>query len=284
MDNTQASLQLSPSPAPSLVVREHTRALPGWLSRTIAAVEIVFVCGIPTQLLVAIGLIFFVQMPIMVDDHLSLEFLALVSLLDTALIAMLMRGFLERSGETSRSVFLGVRSTRTEIWRGLKFVPVVFAAVTAVVLTLRWLVPSLHTVKESPFQAYFASPLETGIILAVVVLAGGVREELQRAFILHRCGQHFGAMGFNVRLLGRQLFRVNFPTDGRMIGLMLYSPLFAILHYDQGLDVVVAVGLLGLFWGVTYIKRRSAVTGMVNHACFNAAQVLQAALAKSFGM
>ena len=120
MDHTQTSLPLNPSSVPSLVVHQHARAIPGWLSRAIAAMEMILVCGIPTQLIVAIGLVFFVQMPIMVDEHLSLEFLALVSLLDTALIAILMRAFLERSGETSRSVFLGVRSTRTDIWRGLK--------------------------------------------------------------------------------------------------------------------------------------------------------------------
>ena len=243
--------------------------MPEWLSRTIAAIEIVSVCGIPTQLLVAIALVFFAQMPIFNGESLSLQFIAMVSLLDTALIAILLRAFLARSGESSRSVFRGPRSTGKEILLGLALLPVVFVAVTIVVLGLRYVAPWLHTVKTSPFEAYFGSPFEAAIILAVVVLAGGVREELQRAFILHRCGQHFAGFPF---------------ADGRMLGLALYSPLFAILHYDQGLDIVVAVGLLGLFWGVLYIKRRSAVAGMVNHAGFNAAQVIQAAVAKSLGM
>jgi membrane protease YdiL (CAAX protease family) len=43
------------------------------------------------------------------------------------------------------------------------------------------------------------------------------------------------------------------------------------------------VGLLGVFWGVMYIKRRSAMLSIANHASFNAVQVVQALLAKSFG-
>ena len=91
-------------------------------------------------------------------------------------------------------------------------------------------------------------------------------------------------LSYLIIAIGLVLAVKSLATDGPPIERFSFRPLFAILHYDQGLDVVVAVGLLGLFWGVTYIKRRSAVTGMVNHACFNAAQVLQAALAKSFGM
>lgn len=270
MDNTQTSLPLRPVSVPSVVVRAHARPRPLWLSRTIAAIEMVFICGIPTQLVVAAALIIFVEMPFYDDaGRLSLQFIAMVSLIDTALIAVLLRAFLERGGETSRSVFLGTRPLGREVVRGLAYLPVVFLAVTGVVLGLRYIAPWLHTVKQSPFDAYFGSPLDAAIMLAVVVLAGGVREELQRAFILHRTGQHFGGVGF---------------ADGRYLGLLLYSPLFAILHYDQGLDIVVAVGLLGLFWGMTYMRRRSVVTGMVNHAGFNAGQVIAAAAARSFGM
>ena len=95
------------------------------------------------------------------------------------------------------------------------------------------------------------------MFLVVVVLAGGVREELQRAFILHR-------------------FR--HTRVGQTIALVLFSVLFGLLHFDQGWDVVIGVGLLGFFWGVMYIRRRSAVLAMTNHAGFNAVQVLSIAI------
>ena len=49
------------------------------------------------------------------------------------------------------------------------------------------------------------------------------------------------------------------------------------------LDAALAVGLLGVIWGVLYVTRRSAVMAMANHAGFNAAQVLQLVLSKTLG-
>jgi membrane protease YdiL (CAAX protease family) len=100
------------------------------------------------------------------------------------------------------------------------------------------------------------------MFVVVVVLAGGVREELQRAFILHRFGQRLG---------------------GARVGLVLFSLTFGALHLEQGADVAVAIGLLGFVWGLLYIQRRSAILPMVNHGAFNAVQVLQGVLAKSLG-
>ncbi|MGE5837133.1 MAG: CPBP family intramembrane glutamic endopeptidase, partial [Acidobacteriota bacterium] len=96
----------------------------------------------------------------------------------------------------------------------------------------------------------------------VVVLAGGVREELQRAFILHRFEQRLG---------------------GVRLGLVLFSVSFGLMHVNQGLDAALAVGLLGVIWGVLYVIRRSAIMAMTNHAGFNAAQVLQLVLSKTLG-
>ncbi len=101
------------------------------------------------------------------------------------------------------------------------------------------------------------------MFLVVVVLGAGIKEELQRAFILHRFEHYLG---------------------GRRVGLAVFSGWFGILHFEQGLDVAASIGLLGLFWGVLYLKRRSAVMSMVNHASFNAAQVVQVMLARALGV
>ena len=89
-----------------------------------------------------------------------------------------------------------------------------------------------------------------------------MREELQRAFILHRFEQRLG---------------------GFYVGLMLYSVLFCLLHIDQGIDAMIAVGLLGVMWGLFYIKRQSVVMAMTNHAGFNAAQVAGVFVQRMFG-
>ena len=73
------------------------------------------------------------------------------------------------------------------------------------------------------------------------------------------------------------------PGLRRASRLAIFSATFGILHLDQGIDVAVEIGLLGLLWGVLFVKRRSVVLPMVNHASFNALQVLQGAILRAFG-
>jgi membrane protease YdiL (CAAX protease family) len=218
-----------------------------------AAFQVLLICGIPTQLIVFVGLLMAGE-PLPDPAHISLRYFALTSLFDTALVAILIRIFLSLSGETSREVFLGSKPAWREGLIGLAWLPVTFVGVELVAVGLGHWFPGLHNVKENPFASYVHSPIETGIFVVVVVLAGGIREELQRAFILHRFAQHLG---------------------GIWVGLTLFSVLFGSLHaLLQSYDAAIAVGLLGVFWGVLYIRRRSAVAAMVNHAGFDAAQVL----------
>jgi membrane protease YdiL (CAAX protease family) len=247
-----------PAPVPSPVPAAAGRfPLPKWF----ALAQAVAVSGIPTQVVIVVALFFLGNFPLD-GGQISLEFFAIVGLLDTAAIALLIRLLLGLSGESSRSVFLGRRPAWGEVWRGLLLVPVAYIAVAAVVLTLRWLAPWLQTVEKNPLEHYMRTPLEAGIFLVVVMLAGGIREELQRAFILHRFEQAFGKV---------------------RIGLVIFSIIFGLLHIYEGVDAAVAIGLLGLFWGVLYIRRRSVVMPMVNHACFNGLQVVQVMIARSLG-
>ena len=247
MDEGQVALPLTPDTAPPLA--PHLPALPRWF----AALQVLLVCGVPTQLLVLVFL-FLVGEPLPTDSQIPLELFATLSLLDTALVALLIRLFLILSGETSRDVFLGRRPVFGEAWRGLALLPLVFVAVTGIVYVLRLVMPWLHNVAQSPLEAYMNTPFNAAIFFVVVIIAGGVREELQRGFILHRFEQRLG---------------------GARVGLVIFSIAFGSLHLNQGIDVAIAVGSLGLFWGILYIRRGSVVASMVNHGGFDAAQVIQ---------
>ena len=230
--------------------------LPPWF----ALAQVIAVCGLPTQIVIVLLLFFVTDVPLSASG-ISLEFVATVSFLDTALIALLIRVFLGLSGETSRDVFVGARPVGGEIWRGAVLVPAAYLSVVALVLFLRLVGPWPH-LTTSPLEAYMKTPVDAIIFTVVVVLAGGVREELQRAFILHRFRQRLG---------------------GVWLGLSAYSLIFAALHIDQGVDAMIAVGLLGVMWGLFYIKRGSAVMAMTNHAGFNAAQVGAVFVQRMFG-
>jgi membrane protease YdiL (CAAX protease family) len=265
VDEHQAALPLPPAgpPVEGRTAEVGTAASPrGSLPTWAAALQVLLVCGIPTQIVAGVVLALGARIPLVDANGISFQFIAMVSLIDTALVCLLIRVFLTLSGEDSTTVFVGRRPVGGEVLRGLASLPIVFLAVTGVVLALRTIAPWTHNVKVSPFDAYLRSPLEAGIFLVVVVLAGGVREELQRGFILHRFEQRLG---------------------GIRLGLGLFTILFGLLHLDQGFDVAAAVCLLGLFWGVLYVRRKSVVWAMTNHASFDAAQVLQAAIARSLG-
>ena len=149
-------MPLAPEP-PATLVPEVTAAprpllaLPRWL----ALIEAVLVCGIPTQIVLFLALWFGGLSPF-AGDKLSLEFFAILSLLDTAAIALLIRLFLGLSGERSNDVFIGRKPVAGEVWRGLLLVPVVFMGVMGLVLTLRWIAPWLQTVREESARGLHA--------------------------------------------------------------------------------------------------------------------------------
>jgi membrane protease YdiL (CAAX protease family) len=109
-------------------------------------------------------------------------------------------------------------------------------------------------VDANPFETLITSRTNALVLGALVIVAGGIKEEVQRAFVLHRFGQSLG---------------------GVRVGLALYSLAFGAGHVIQGYDVGIVTAALGLAWGMVFLWRRSIVAASVSHAGFNAAQILQ---------
>ena len=261
MEEPKAGAPDAPAPAS---VPARTPSLPRWL----AVLETIAVSGVPTQLLVVVVLFLTTDLGSaqetgnIIDRVMSLEFTAGYMLVDTALIAIMIRVFLEMSGEDSRAVFLGRRPVLREFIIGLLIVPLLYAGVAIIILGVRAVMPELQTVEKNPLEQYMQSPLEATIFAVVVILAGGIKEELQRGFILTRFEQRLG---------------------GAKIGLILYSLIFFVLHAYQGWDKAIGIGALGVFWGILYIRRGSAVMSMTSHAGFDALGVVGGALSRSTG-
>ena len=86
------------------------------------------------------------------------------------------------------------------------------------------------------------------------MVAGGVREEIQRAFLLRRFERWLGGVG---------------------VGVVVTSLSFGVGHIIQGFDAAIATGVLGAFWGVVYLRRRSVIAPVVSHSGFNLLQLTQ---------
>ena len=218
-----------------------------------ALFEILVCSGFPTQLMLALVLRTLGLSATGPTGQLSLGYVVALSLGDAVVLLGLIFYFLSLHGESPRDVFLGTRPPRREINLGLLLTPLMVIAVIASLSAIHVLWPGLRNVPENPLGALLQSPGQALVFLTVAVGAGGLREELQRAFVLRRFQQNLGA---------------------GWIGLVLFSVAFGLGHYIQGWDAVIVTTALGAIWGVLYLRRRSIVSAVVSHSGFNIAEIL----------
>ena len=191
------------------------------------------------------------------DGSLSSQFVFVLSFADTALLLSLIVWLLLRRGERPLSVFLGGRHPLSEISVGMASLPLILILVIALTLFIRQLVPALHNVPDNPLEGMIGTGSNMWLFLAVVIVAGGVREELQRAFLLHRFRHDLGLP---------------------WMGVLITSLAFGLGHTLQGFDAAIITGALGATWGVMYLTRGSALAPMVSHSLFNSGELLRAFL------
>ena len=217
--------------------------------------EIMLCSGYPTQLVIGALLQISGLTPFRPDGSLSGPFVFLLSLFDTAVLLTMIVWLMRRRGERARTIFFGDRAVVPEIAVGFLSLPVVMAIVIALMMAIRVGAPALHDVPKNPLEGLLGS--QTGFLafLFVVIVAGGLREELQRAFLLHR-------------------FRTDLGSAG--VGVLITSVAFGLGHKLQGTDAMLVTGVLGAIWGVMYIKRRSAIGPIVSHSLFNSGELLRA--------
>jgi membrane protease YdiL (CAAX protease family) len=227
------------------------------VSRARALLEILICSGYPTQLLILGTMKAAGMVPRGGSGDLSLTFIAVLSLVDATLVVSLVWLFLRASDEHARELLLGVRPRLPEAAFGLLLIPVSFLVAVSVIVLLTVLAPWLHNVVRNPFEAMLRTTTQQVVLAFVVMIAGGLREEIQRAFILHRFEQSLG---------------------GAAVGLVIWSLAFGAGHLEQGRDVAIATAALGAFWGLVYLRRRSVVAPAVAHAGFNLSEILRHAI------
>jgi membrane protease YdiL (CAAX protease family) len=195
-----------------------------------------------------------------INGRLNVVYVAVLSFADAVLLIGLILLMLYAHGESPRAVFLGRRPPAPEAILGVPLVFLALGIAAVVLVSVQRLAPWLHTVPDNPLQELVRSPRDAWLFALVVVAAGGVREEIQRAFLLHR---------FEIWL------------GGPWVGVIVTSAAFGAGHIVQGADATLATGLLGAFWGVVYLRRRSCVAPIVSHSGFDLLQIAQFFLPRS---
>jgi membrane protease YdiL (CAAX protease family) len=230
--------------------------------RLIALGEVLLCSSVPTQLLISGLLAAAGWAPLTASrgggTQLSLPFVMTLSLADTLLLIVLMVLLMRAHGESASALWVGPGKVRRELLVGVLLIPVVFFMVVVLLNGLRLFAPWLHNVPTNPLEQLAGNtPVEAAMFGLVAIVAGGVREELQRAFLLHRFEQHLG---------------------GANVGVIVWSVTFGLLHMTQGWDAAITTGALGFFWALLYLDRRSSVAPVVSHAGFNSLEVFRVAL------
>lgn len=229
------------------------RALP--IERVGALLEVILCSGFPTQLLLIAVLRGFGMHMQTTDGFLAPRFVFSVSLLDAALVIGLILMLLRAHRESAHDVLIGRGRLLKEALLGCALIPVVFMIVVVVIALVLTYAPHLHNVARNPLEDMLRSRGDAIVFAIVVMIAGGVREEMQRGFIIHRFDGYLG---------------------GGLLGVAIYGVLFGLGHFEQGYDASLATGSLGLLWGLIYLRRRSIVAPVISHAGFNLAQVVKA--------
>lgn len=225
---------------------------PTGAERALAVVEVLLCSDVPTQIALGATLATLGFAP--ADGQLNLSYVAALALGDSVLLIGLIALLVRARGERMRDLLLGQRPLLSEMRAGVPLIFLAFAIAAVLLITLQAVAPWLRTVPHNPLQDLVATPRDAVMFGLVLVVAGGLREEVQRAFLLQRFERWLG---------------------GAKVGLVITSAAFGLGHFLQGADAAVATAVLGAFWGMTYLRRRSIGATVVSHAGFNLVQVLQ---------
>ncbi len=154
--------------------------------------------------------------------------------------------------ERVRDLGISPSGWANEVGLGFLLVPVLFGSTIVVSLFFQRFLPQFIQT-ENPLLDLVRSPLDLVLFMLSSVWVGGVKEEIQRAFILTRFDRHLGGIWF---------------------GLLVWSAFFGVMHGMQGIDKAAGAGVLGLLFGLIYIWRRSLIAPMVAHALYDITTLL----------
>jgi len=243
---------IADAPLAALMV---ARPRPRRRERVSAALEVVLCSGFPTQL--AIGALLALAGLAPTDGRLSLGYVSALLLTDATVVIGLVVWLRRLHGEPLGELLLGTRAAGREALLGLPLIFAAFGIAVVALLIVQGFAPWLRNVPVNPFQGLIQSGWDATIFLVVAILAGGLREEVSRAFALRRFERYLG---------------------GGYVGVVVFSVAFGAGHFVQGWDAMLTTGALGAFWGMVYLRRSSIVAPVVSHSGFNAAEIIRFAI------
>lgn len=234
------SLPPNPEPRPKL-----------WVDRIQAIFEIVLLSGLISSLLSSLIIHAFQGQNAAYLLN-SAKVLGIFLLLESGITFLILALILKIRGESICSLGLGWNRWKSHLALGLALVPFLFMINGVVALVFRAYFPRYY-LEKNPLTELIHTPQQLAFIIFSALIAGGIKEELQRAFILTRFRLYLGGAG---------------------LGLILWSLVFGAGHYVQGVQGVVIAATYGLIFGAVYVLSGSLIAPIVAHSAYDTIALL----------
>jgi membrane protease YdiL (CAAX protease family) len=154
--------------------------------------------------------------------------------------------------ETLSGLGLRLQRWKTNVLLGVLAAPCLVVVSSAAGMIFQLFLPR-YALDKNPLMEMIHSPRQLALFIVAAILCGGVKEELQRAFILRRFQDRLG---------------------GAKAGLIIWSLVFGAGHYVQGVQGVFAATILGLVFGALYLMRGNLILPVTAHAVYNTLALL----------
>ncbi len=177
---------------------------------------------------------------------------SLFVLLEAAFTLLLLVAILKAHRETFCSLGLRWKRWKFYLLLGLGLVPFFFLINALAASVFRVYLPKYY-IELNPLTKTIQTPQQLTLFIISALVAGGIKEELQRAFILSRFRRYLG---------------------GAWLGLVLWSLAFGAAHYVQGVQGITIATLYGFIFGVVYLLSGSLIAPIVAHGVYDTLALL----------
>jgi membrane protease YdiL (CAAX protease family) len=254
-----------------LEMPEQADSQQGWIRRFLTVPELLFIV-LAGPLLVQLAFMF-TGTDVMGNSRSVVLFMALEATLTLVLVVL----FLHYRGENLSTLGWVWKNISPEIGWGIVCVPVLFISTIFVNLFFQTFFPQ-YISTANPLLDLVEDSGDLALFLMSSLYVGGLKEEIQRAFVLDRFERYLGPILLWPFL--RFMDQSNSHREeisrrlGMVVGLILWSILFALGHVVQGVDSAAGAGILGMLFGLLYLWRRNLIAPMVAHALFDVITLL----------
>jgi uncharacterized protein len=222
-----------------------------WIDRLLAFFEVLMLSGIISSVLASL---IFTSLYRKNTDLMAAnaKVLSAFILLESAFTFLFLLVILKAHSETISSLGLRWIRWKSNFFIGLAFAPFLLIINAFVAVIFRNFLPDYY-LEKNPLTESIQTPLQLGLFIVTALIAGGIKEELQRAFIIRRFGRYLGGAG---------------------LGLLIWSFAFGAGHYVQGVQGIVTATIYGLIFGLLYLIRGSLIGPIVAHGAYDTLALL----------